>query len=152
MYPGYWAEQAPTRPAVVLGTAGTVVTYAELDARSNQLAHHLRRIGLGQGDVVAAFLPNDEHFHVVGWAVRRSGMYLVPVNSHLTPEEVAYIVDDSKARVVIASAALSDVAEQLDSDAVPLVEARLMVGGTRPGWASYDDALAAEPDTRLPDE
>ena len=114
MYPGYWAREAPERPAVVMATSGKVLTYRDLDARSNQLAHHLRRLGLVAGDVVVALLPNDEHFHVVAWAVRRSGMYLTPLNTHLTADEVAYIVDDCKARVIIASAALIDVARRLD--------------------------------------
>lgn len=152
MYPGYWAANAPTRPAVILGAAGTVVTYRELDERSNQLAHHLRRVGLKRGDVVAAFLPNDEHFHVVAWAVRRSGMYLTPVNTHLTPDEVAYIVDDCGARLLISSAVLGDIAERLDASAVPHVEKRLMLGGTLPGWSSYEEVVAAEPVTALPDE
>ncbi len=38
MHPGVFADKEPDRPAVIMGTAGTVVTYAELEARSNQVA------------------------------------------------------------------------------------------------------------------
>jgi long-chain acyl-CoA synthetase len=152
VHPGYWSQHAPTRPAVILGTDGSVVTYQQLDERSNQLAHYLRRIGLRSGDVVAALLPNDEHFHVVAWAVRRSGMYLTPVNTHLTIDEIAYIVADSGARVLIASAALADLAEGLDAATLPRLEERLLIGDGLPGWTAYDDVVAPEPTTALPDE
>ena len=90
--------------------SGSVVTYRELEERSNRLAHALADAGLGHGDAVALVMENGPRFHEVAWAVLRSGMYLVPVNTHLQPEEVAYVVADSGARLVIVSPAMTEVA------------------------------------------
>jgi long-chain acyl-CoA synthetase len=56
MHPGIFAAQAPERPAVIMGAAGTVVTYAELEARSNQVAWLARRCGLRPGDGLAVIM------------------------------------------------------------------------------------------------
>ena len=65
MYPGTWAETAPTRPAIIMAETGSVMTYAELDALSNQVAHYLRAVGLGVGDHIAVVAENHPHFLVV---------------------------------------------------------------------------------------
>ena len=52
-----------TKTAVVLHPSATVVSFAELDARANQLAHFLRRVGLGAGDTVAILMENNRHVH-----------------------------------------------------------------------------------------
>ena len=51
-------------------------------------------------------MENNEHIHAVMWAARRSGLYYVPINTHLTAAEAAYIVDNSNAKAIIGSAAL----------------------------------------------
>ena len=54
-------------------------------------------------------MENNEHFHAVMWAARRSGLYYVPINSHLTAAEAAYIIDNSAPRRSSAPAALRRV-------------------------------------------
>ena len=87
------AEAASEKPAVIVCPSGTVVTFGELEARANRLAHFFRSNGLREGDVVAILMENNEHYHAVMWAARRSGLYYVPINTHLTAAEVAYILD-----------------------------------------------------------
>ena len=53
-------------------------------------------------------MENNEHIHAVMWAARRSGLYYVPINTHLTPAEAAYIIDNSSAKAIIGSAALQE--------------------------------------------
>jgi long-chain acyl-CoA synthetase len=57
------AEANPERPAIILHPAGTVLTFAELEARANRLAHFFRNHGLREGDAVANQMENNEHFH-----------------------------------------------------------------------------------------
>ena len=64
--------------------------------------------GLVEGDAVAILMENNEHMHAVMWAARRSGLYYVPINIHLTPAEAAYIIENSGAKAVIGSAALRE--------------------------------------------
>src|SRR3954471_22092871 len=102
------------KPAVVMYPTGTVVTFDELESRANRLAHYFRARGLREGDVVAILMENNEHLHAVMWAARRSGLYYAPINTHLTPAEAAYIVDNSGAKAVIAARAMRKVCEGLE--------------------------------------
>ena len=86
------------KPAIILHPAGTVITFDELEARANRLAHYFRQHGLREGDAVAILMENNEHMHAVMWAARRSGLYYVPINTHLTAAEAAYIIDNSGAQ------------------------------------------------------
>src|SRR5437763_11928760 len=121
MYPGTYAEKDPERPALIMGGSGEVVTYGELDARSNQLAHVLRNAGLKRGDHIAMFMENQPRFMEIVWAALRSGLYITCVNSHLTAPEVAYIVQDCEARAFIASAALSRIAADVEFSGLRLM-------------------------------
>ena len=142
MYPGLHARTTPDKPAVILADSGEAVTYRELDHNSAALATVLHDAGLRSGDVVAVLSDNAAQVFDVYWAALRSGLYITAINHHLTPKEAAYIVKDSGARALIVSAALRDlaveVAGQLDA-----VELLLAFGGEVPGFARYDDALAA---------
>ena len=93
------------KPAVILYPSRTVVTFDDLEARANRLAHRFRKAGLREGDSVAILMENNEHIHAVMWAARRSGLYYVPINTHLTAAEAAYIIDNSNAKGIIGSAA-----------------------------------------------
>ncbi|MCV7287431.1 acyl-CoA synthetase [Mycolicibacterium wolinskyi] len=147
------AKASPDKPAIILYPSGTVVTFGELEARANRLAHYFREHGLREGDVVAILMENNEHIHAVMWAARRSGLYYVPINTHLTPAEAAYIVDNSGAKAIVGSAALTDVLSGLESD-LPngLPDILLIADGDLDGWQRYPQAVADQPDTPIDDE
>src|ERR1700743_1402633 len=98
------AEAHPDKPAVIMHPSGTTVTFGELEARANRLAHFSRRHGLRGGDAPTIVMENNEHYHAVMWAARRSGLYYVPINTHLTAAEAAYIIDNSHANAIVGSA------------------------------------------------
>ncbi len=149
-HPSRWAADAPDRPAVVMGGTGRVTTYAELEDRSCRVANLLRSYGLEPGGNVAVLLENRPEFFEVAWGALRSGLHVTPINWHLSAEEAAYIVDDCGATVLVASAACGDVVAQL-GDAGALA-GRLAVGGPLPGFASYEEEVAAQPASRPPGE
>ncbi len=70
-------------------------------AACNQVAHGLRALGLAKGDTVATMLPNGAAVIEVALAAAQTGLYLTPVNWHLVAPEVAFILEDSGARVVV---------------------------------------------------
>jgi long-chain acyl-CoA synthetase len=142
MYPGTHAVSAPDRPAVINADSGQVVTYGELDENSARLASALHGLGLRKGDVIALLSDNAVEAFEVYWAAIRSGIYITLVNWHLTPEEAAYIVTDSGARVLIASGGVPQLAEQV-AELVPDLEHRYAFGGSVPGYRSYVDLLAS---------
>jgi long-chain acyl-CoA synthetase len=151
-YPGYYAAVDPDRPAVVMGGAGTVVTYGELDQRSNQFARLLRDAGLRRGDRIAVLMENNPRYLEVTWAALRSGLYVTPVNRHLTAGEVAYIVDDCRASALVASAALAETGAGLSSELFARIPVRLAVDGPVEGFGRYEDAIGAWSPDRLDDE
>ena len=110
MYPGHHAETSPDKAAAISARTGEVVTYAELDARSNRLAQLLWAEGLRRGDHLAVFLENHLRYFEVAWAALRSGLYLTTVNRYLTAPEAGYIVDDCGAQVLVSSRAVHEAA------------------------------------------
>jgi fatty-acyl-CoA synthase len=125
-----------------MGGSGESVSYQQLDENSNRLARLLAEAGLARGDHIALLMENHPRFFEVVWAALRSGLYLTPVNRHLTADEVQYVLADSEARVLITSSALADVVAQIDWSGLPAVERRLMVGGEERGFDRYEDAVA----------
>ena len=141
MFPGIWAARTPDKPAIVMAGSGRVLTYQELEERSLRVARHLRACGLRRGDVVALLTDNRPEAYEVYWAALRSGLYITAVNSHLSADEVAYIVTDCGAKALVVSADVPAVA----SLEVP-VEHRLAYGGEVDGYTDYEAALAAAGD------
>jgi len=131
--------------------SGKVVTYGELDARSNRCARLFRSLGLRPGDSIAFCLENHPRFFEIAWAAQRSGLYYTPVSSRLTPGEIAYIVNDCGARVFLTSAHKADEAAGVRAQ-IPQATARLMLDGAADGYASYEDALRSESPEALADE
>ena len=148
--PATYAGSDPERPAVIT-SSGRVVTFAELEARSCQLAQALRAHGLRAGDHVAVVLPNDDRTHEVAFGLQRSGLYYTMVNTHLAAAEAAYIVEDCGARTLITSSALAPLATELVA-LTPEIELRLMVGDPAPGHTSYDEFVAGFPGEPLAGE
>ncbi|HVF76445.1 MAG TPA: acyl-CoA synthetase [Acidimicrobiales bacterium] len=147
MYPGTWAKKRPDHPAYVFAGSGETVTYRGLDEMSNRIAQWLRSIGLQTGDHVALIMENHPRFLQVCWAAQRSGLYYTPVNWHLTPAEMGYIVGDCGARVVFTTTARLAAVEQLRDDLAPGCRV-VVVDDER----SFEETLAGMPTTPVPDE
>jgi long-chain acyl-CoA synthetase len=84
---------------------GETVSYAEHEQRTNRLAHLLRAEGLKRLDHYAIFMENNNRYLECNGAGERSGQYYTCINSYLTPDEVAYIVDNSESQLLITSLA-----------------------------------------------
>ncbi|MBC8340108.1 MAG: AMP-binding protein, partial [Proteobacteria bacterium] len=155
MYPGHHAETSPDKAAVISAQSGEVITYSELDARSNQLAQLLWAQGLRRGDHIAVFMENNLRYFEVAWAALRSGLYITTVNRYLTAPEAGYIVDDCGAKVLVSSRAVHEVAAEIP-DLATKCERFLVVDG--PPTASserfehYEASLRKHSTERLEDE
>jgi acyl-CoA synthetase (AMP-forming)/AMP-acid ligase II len=151
MYPGIHGREIPEKTAYVMASTGEAVTYGELDARSNRCAQLFRARGLRPGASVAIFMDNRREYFEPAWGAQRAGLYWTPVSQHLQPDEVAYIVGDCGAEAFVTSHALAHTAAAL-ADRMPGVKHRFMVGGSVPGFESYEEAVAAQPATPIADE
>jgi acyl-CoA synthetase (AMP-forming)/AMP-acid ligase II len=148
MHPFVHAATAPDRPAIIMAGSGATMTYGELDARSNQIAQLMRRHGLQRGDTVALMLVNSLDYLAICWGVQRAGLVYVAMSTKLNADEASYILVDSGAKLLIASAALGAVA----GPASAAVAARYAVGGMITGFADLGAAIADLPTTRIADE
>ena len=128
MYPGKHAARQPDHPAVIMAQTGEVLTYGELEARSNRLAHLFRARGLNRLDHYAIFMENNAHYVECCSAGARTGIYYTCVNSFLTPEELAYILNNSESRILITSEAKRSVAAAA-LKSCPKIELCLIVDG-----------------------
>ena len=109
VYAARHAEAIPDKPAIVMATSGAVTTFADYESSANQVAHMLRDTGLRRGDHIAIFMDNGPDMLICEAVAGRTGLYYTCVNSYLSAEEVAYIVNDCQARVVVSSASKAAV-------------------------------------------
>ena len=151
LQPGAYVHDRGSHPAVIMGGTGEVVTYAELDARSKQVARLLRGGGLQSGDHVAILMENHPRYFEIVWGAQRAGLYTTPINWHLKSAEASYVLDDCGASALFTSHALGDLASELAARADPTM-LRLMVDGTIAGYDPYETAIAEHPTEQLDDE
>ncbi|PYE19911.1 fatty-acyl-CoA synthase [Williamsia limnetica] len=151
MYPGAHSISSPDKPAVIMAGTGEVLTYADLESRSVKLARYFRSLGLRRGDHVALLSDNNPRIFETYWAAMRSGLYLTAINRHLTPAEVAYIIEDSQATGLVVSASLGALAGEIVAS-TPDVLHRFSFGGTVAGHVDLDEACADVTDDPLDDQ
>jgi long-chain acyl-CoA synthetase len=150
MHPFHHAQSQPDKPAYVMAGSGERVTYAQLDARSNQGAQLFRAWGLRAGEVIAILMDNHPRFFEIVWAAQRAGLYFTCVSTKLTAAEVEYIVKDCGAGALIVSPALDAVSQAL-APLIPGVRLWRVDGGLAP-FGDFEAARAAMPATPIADE
>src|SRR6476620_12464373 len=128
MYPGEHAALYPNRLAVGMAGSGETLTYGELEARSNRLAHLLRKRGLDRLDHYSIYMENNSRYLESCGAGERSGLYYTCVNSYLTASELAYILTNSQSRILITSRENLDVAREALKEC-PAVELCIVADG-----------------------
>src|SRR3954468_18612268 len=129
-----------SREAVVDGSMR--LTYEELFDRCDRWSAVLQRLGVKPGDRVA-YIANNTHAELESfYAVPQIGAVLVPINYRLTADDFAYILAHSGAKVVCAA---PEYLEAIDGirDRIPEVTSFVALEGSREGWLSYEDEIAA---------
>nr|QEO74622.1 Beta-ketoacyl synthase [uncultured bacterium] len=136
-------QAAATPEAVALrhvGTDGvtTELSYRELDARANQLAHHLRRRGVGPDEVVGIFIERSAEMIVAVLGVLKAGGAYLPLASSYPRERLSAMLRDAGARIVLTQALLSEKLPTHGAEVISLDD----------GW----EAVARESQANLPSE
>lgn len=115
-------ERTPDAIAVVFGDE--CFTYRELNRRANQLAHHLRRLGVGPEMLVGLYTDRSPEMVVGLWGILKAGAGYLPLDISLPKERLAFMLDDGSVPVLLTKQHLvKDVPEErrprvlcLDSD------------------------------------
>ncbi len=139
-----WAEQQPDKTAYEFPQTGERVTYAELDARSHGAAHWLISLGLQGGDHIAVLTENHPTLFEIAWAARRAGVYYTVISTHLKPAEIAYILENCEAKLLIASGQQTELASAaLDQFKGQEIAYFMFDGDARSPAQDYARAVAA---------
>ena len=149
---GFWRMAAadPDRVALIDPDGGEHTAGELLDA-ANRVSHGLRALGLDRGDTVACVLPNGLEFIELYLGAMQIGLYLTPVNHHLVGPEIAYIVGDSEAGVLVGHERFADeVAKALTEISLP-ADRVFMVGEPVEGSRPFADLVRGQPAT-APDD
>ena len=146
-----FAEEKPDTAALIDEFGET--SWQDFNRRVNQLVHALRATGLETGDAFSVLSGNRREYLEAFAAAAHGGWLLVPINWHLVPEEVAYILADSGSRVLLADARFIELAEAtLLREERPNLDAVVIMGKgadefpeETESFEIYEDFLAAQP-------
>ncbi|WP_373086266.1 AMP-binding protein [Sneathiella sp.] len=152
MYSGQYALDNPDRAAFIMAATGETVTYRQFEARINKLAHLLRDIGLKQMDHYAIFMENNAYYLECCGAGERTGQYYTCVNSYLTAEELAYILTNSEARILITSNAKREVARTAMAQCPNVTMGIVVDGESDDQFVNLAEATAKFPETPVENE
>jgi amino acid adenylation domain-containing protein len=138
------AQAARTPDAVAVRFEEESLTYAELNARANRLAHHLRGRGVGPEVRVGVLMERSPEMVVSLLAVLKAGGAYVPLDPGLPAERLAYMLDDSGVPLVLTQAALRETIPAREGVAVLAVDDGLLADGPaeNPRSVAGPDSLA----------
>ncbi len=142
-HPSGHAARTPDKPAYIMGDTGEVVTYKQLDERSLRGANVFRSLGVKPGEHVAILMENHPRFFEIVWAAQRAGIIFTAISSHLLEKEVAYIIDNCDAKVLVTSPKLEGVAADALASISRSIEAYAVDKPER--FKSWQEALDAAP-------
>nr|WP_204261168.1 4-coumarate--CoA ligase family protein [Blastococcus saxobsidens] len=134
-------KERPDAPALIDGLKGDVITHGQLAAYVDRVAANLHARGLRKGDVVAVFCPNTPWFPVVFHGIAAAGCVMSPINSLYTPDEIAFQLKDSGAKILITIGLFLDRATAA-AEKSPVDEIIVLDGAE--GHANLFDLLGAD--------
>lgn len=154
MHPREHALDDPERRAAILAETGEFLTYGALENIANRGAHFFRSLGIVAGEAVAILLPNTLRYFEVYWAAQRAGLYITPISTKLTADEVAYILNDCGAKLLVTSGEMPVLPALLGEAraACPKLDTILTTDAGFEGLADWHEAIAPFSVTPISDE
>jgi acyl-CoA synthetase (AMP-forming)/AMP-acid ligase II len=134
----------PTKAALICGERS--LTYAELNARARRVANALLALGVKAGDRVAVMAHNSIELLEIVCGLSKLSAIATLLNYRLGEHEVAYIINDSQARVALAGPELVDVVAKARAEVTGEVIYVTIGDSPGPGWRSYEELLAGASD------
>lgn len=130
----HWAQDRPDR--VAMREEDRSFSYAELEERTARVATALLAAGLQKGDRICWIGKNSDLYFTLFYGAARAGIVMAPIGWRLSPTEWAFIVNDTRAKIVFTGAGFDAAAEQLAGKLdhapriIPDAEARAIIAGT----------------------
>jgi acyl-CoA synthetase (AMP-forming)/AMP-acid ligase II len=128
---------------------GKVLTYPELESRTNRLANGLLRLGLSKGDRVAVMLFNCAEFVEIDCALAKAGLVVVPVNWRYVDNEVAFVVNNSDAKAMIVGEDFIDCVNRIRDGFDKISRGNFVSVGSKgfDRYIDYESLIAGSPDS-----
>ena len=143
---------APDKTAFFMCATGEHISFRQLEARANQGAHLLRRARIKQGDHIAILLENRREFLEICFAADRAGIYYTTISAHLAKREIAYIVNDCGAKILITSCRFLEMVASLKPE-LDHIETCYLAGEEKaPGFINWAEEMTDLPTTPIADE
>ncbi|MEO6398469.1 MAG: AMP-binding protein, partial [Tepidiformaceae bacterium] len=146
------AKLYPNKVAIVDGERR--FTYSEFQARVNQLAHALTRLGVKQGDRVCILSPNSHYFLESYYGVTQLGAVLVPLNYRLVASDHEYILNHAGVTTVLVDYEYTKVVDEIRPNLTTvsnwIVSDPAANPATPAGWTDWDQLVGGEPTTPTP--
>jgi acyl-CoA synthetase (AMP-forming)/AMP-acid ligase II len=148
------ADSRPDDVAVVVdgsgGAVASTTTFAQLNTSVNRLAHGLSASGATPGERLVWCGPNSLEVLVTIHAARKLGLVAVPLSYRFNATEMAYVIDNSDASVVVVDAEQAPLVAQVRGD-LPKVRTVVVYGGPAPaGFRPWDEVVDGAPDGEPP--
>ena len=145
------ARYRATYPALMV--SGFQYTFAELNARVNQLANALLRAGIAKGDKVATVMTNRLEFVLMYLAVAKTGIVIVPISTLLNEMGLKRLIADSDSIVVIVDASFAGLLKEIRLELPAIKTGGLVLAGvdqSMEGFVSFDEFIRNAPETEPP--
>lgn len=134
-----WAERQPGKPAAIFADTGEVLSFAALDSLADAAARWFAAAGLEPGDGIALLLENEPAFLILTYGAKRAGLMVTPLSIHLRASEVAHVLRDSGAKLLVHAPKLDGLAAEL-----PAEPPRVSVPDAMAAMAATDEAPLPE--------
>ena len=156
MYADQFSQKRADQPAIIMADTGASITYRQFDQQTNKVAHLLRSLALNRLDHYAVFMENSIHYPEICGAGERSGLYYTCINSYLTADELAYILNNSESQAVFTSTAKCHILKEALKQCPKIKKCYVVANEDEelPGdmFVNYHDAINDQPSTPIADE
>jgi long-chain acyl-CoA synthetase len=142
------ADAQPDAPAVIVDAAGgarpSATTFGELNADVNRLARGFASLGAVPGDRLVWCGPNSLEVLITIHAARKAALTAVPLSYRFNAEEMAYVIDNSDATLVVIDAEQAPLLAEVSHHLPKVREVVVFGGDVPPGFRAWDDVLRDE--------
>ena len=135
------AQAASTPGRIALQWHGESLTYSELDRLSSAMAARLMQRGVQPGDIVGLHLPRTPELVIALLAVLKSGAAYLPLDPDYPADRIAFMVEDSHARLVLEASDVEGLVQSEAQASVPLPS----VGADSPAYVIYTSGSTGKP-------
>jgi long-chain acyl-CoA synthetase len=142
-------ERSPDKEFLFIESDGRVFTYREFDRETNRAASMLLSLGVTKGDRVSLYLTNSAEYLIFYFACFKTGAWAGPINAHLKPREVEFVVADSEAVITVTQPDLYPNLSEARARVSSLRNVIVIEGGgrwsvTQPAQEFHSKSLAPE--------